>query len=268
MFRTLSAIAVHEYGVAAVVYLAFLIRQWRPLALAGRALVGSALVLHGIALGAAVTGQGGMPLGLAQGCSSLAFLLAAIFLALDLRYQLPVLGAFLVPLSLAVWVPGMLIAGDVSTLSSDVRRPLLPLHVSVALLGLAAFAVAAGIAVMYLLMERQVKGRKFGLLFSRLPPLQTLDDLNQRLVVWGFIALSVTMVTGAFFASAGRGLFWQWEPKEVATLVAWIGFGGLLNARYFAGWRGKRAALLTMAGFAVLIVSFVSSFEATVGSLR
>jgi ABC-type transport system involved in cytochrome c biogenesis permease subunit len=71
----------------------------------------------------------------------------------------------------------------------------------------------------------------------------------------------VTLVTGAFFSSSTGGLFWQWEPKEIATLVAWIIFAVLLNARFFAGWQGRRVAVLTMAGFCVLLVSFLSSYD-------
>jgi ABC-type uncharacterized transport system permease subunit len=258
--------ACHIYGLAALLYLSYLIRQWTPLPIVGRLLLGGGLLLHGAGLGLQLAGQGGPPTGMAQGLSSLSLLLMAMFLALDLRYRLPVIGAFLTPFAVAVLVPSMLLPGQSSVLPASLRQPMLPLHVSVALVGLAAFAVASGVAVMYLLMERQVKGHKFGLLFSRLPSLQFLDDLNQRLVVGGFIALSVTLVTGAFFTSAAGGLFWQWEPKEVATLVAWAVFGALLNARLFAGWRGKRVALLTMAGFCVLVVSFVSSFPGAGGA--
>jgi ABC-type transport system involved in cytochrome c biogenesis permease subunit len=89
-----------------------------------------------------------------------------------------------------------------------------------------------------------------------------LDDLNQRLVVWGFVALSTTLVTGAFFSSGGDGFFWKWEPKEIATLIAWFLFGVLICARSIAGWQGKRVAVLTMAGFGALIVSFISSYDA------
>lgn len=265
MIRALHSLACHIYGVAAIIYLAHLVRQWKPLPILGRIVLAGGLVLHGIGLGAELIGQGGMPVGIAQGCSSLALLLVGIFLFLDVRYRLPVLGAFLVPLALAVMVPGLLLSNELTTLSPSLRQPLLPVHITVALLGLAAFAVAAGVALVYLLLERQLKGKRFGLLFSRLPSLQLLDDLNKSLVVWGFVALSVTLVTGAFFVSSGQGLFWQWEPKEVATLVSWALSGLLLNGRAFAGWQGKRAALLTMAGFGVLIVSFVSSFETGTG---
>jgi ABC-type uncharacterized transport system permease subunit len=260
MSHALHSIACHGYGVAAVLYLAYLVRQWRPLAVAGRVLVGSGLALHAVALVSSLAAQQGRPLGIEQGCSILAFLLLSIYLLLDARYRRPVLGAFLVPLSLVALVPGILLSSGYRPPPS-LKAPLLPLHISVALLGLAAFAVAAGVAGMYLLLERQVKGKHFGLLFSRLPPLEFLDDLNHRLVLWGFIALSVTVVTGAFFVS-GKGIFWAWEPKEIASVVAWVGFGALLYARFLAGWRGKRVALMTMAGFCLLLVSFVTSFEA------
>jgi len=262
LIRALHSIACHEYGLAAIFYLAYLIRQWKPLPLLGRLLIGSGLLAHGLGLWLQLVGQRGTPLGMTQALSCLALLVVAFFFALDLRYRLPVIGAFLMPFSVAVLIPSLLLPGETSVLPVEVRQPLLPLHVSVALLGLASLAMAAGVAILYLLMERQVKAKRFGLLFTRLPSLQFLDELNQRLVVGGFIALSITLVTGAFFTSASKGLFWQWAPKEVATLVAWAVFAALLNARLFAGWCGKRAALLTMAGFCVLIISFVSSFDA------
>lgn len=264
MTRTLLSSACHVYGLAAVVYLAFLVRQWKPLATAGRVIVGAGLALHAVSLAMLLSEQGGAPRDLSGGLSTLAFLLLAIFFVLDLLYRMPVAGAFLLPAALAVLVPSFMV-GTGSGFSESVRRPLLPLHISVALLGIAAFAAAAGVAVMYLLMERQVKGKKFGLLFSRLPSLHFLDELNQKLVVAGFIALSITLVTGAFFVSGASGFFWAWQPKEIATVVAWLVFASLLNARVFAGWQGKRVAVLTMAGFCILLVSFVSSYNVTGG---
>ena len=266
MPRALLSIACHEYGVAAVVYLVYLIRQWRVLPIIGRVMVGTGLCLHAASLAMTLGPQGGMPLDLAQGFSSVAWLLLAIFFFLDLRYRAPVIGAFLMPVALAVLVPGLLLPGQGPAVPTSITRPLLPLHISIALLGIAAFGVASGVAVMYLLMERQMKVKKFGVLFSRLPSLQFLDQLNQRLVVWGFIALSVTLVTGAFFSSEGGGVFWRWEAKEIATLVAWVVFAALLHARFFAGWRGKRVALMTMAGFCILMISFFTSYDPTHGS--
>ena len=260
MNHALLSLACHSYLVAALVYLAHLVRQMEALAIAGRVLVGLGLALHGVALLGLFGAQGGRPVGLGQGFSTLAFLLLAIFLVLDVRYRKPVLGAFLTPLAVAVVLPGLLLGGG-QPLSPEVQRPLLPLHITIALLGMAAYAVAAGVAVMYLVMERHMKGKRFGLLFSRLPSLEFLDTLNRRLVVMGFIALSVTLITGAFFSSAAPGFVWNWESKQIATLVAWGVFAGLVGARFFAGWQGRRVALLTMTGFGLLLVSFLSSYD-------
>src|SRR5215217_6292244 len=163
MSHTLASLASHAYIAAA------LVRQWAPLAAAGRVLVGLGLGLHAVALGALFGAQGGAPVGLAQGFSLLAFLLLAIFLGLDLRYRRPVLGAFVTPLAVAVMVPVLLLHGAAVPLPPALRGPLLPVHVTIALLGLASFAVAAAVAVMYLVMERQVKAKHFGLLFARMP---------------------------------------------------------------------------------------------------
>lgn len=260
MIRSLLSFACHAYGLAAVVYLIHLVRQAGWLAVAGRVLVGGGLLAHGAALLMQVTDQGGMPVGMGQGLSLFAFLLLTILLFVDLAWRRPVIGAFVTPLAVAVMVPAIMVpAAGLPALPEVLHAPLLPVHVSIAILGLATFGMAAGVGVMYVVMERQVKGKHFGLLFSRLPPLQVMDEINRWLVILGFIALSITLATGAFFASGGPT--WTWDPKRVATLVGWHLFAALLAARIFAGWRGKRAAWVTLAGFSVLVVSFLSAYD-------
>jgi ABC-type uncharacterized transport system permease subunit len=268
MNETLVSLACHAYGFAALVYLTYLARSWTALAVVGRGLVGLGLALHGVALFSILGAQGGMPMGAAQGFSTLAFLLLVLGLVLDLRYRKPVINAFITPLAVTALVPGLLLQGAQAPLTPALRQPLLPVHITIALVGMASLAVAAGVGVMYLLMERQVKGKQFGLLFARLPSLEFLDTLNNRLVVAGFIALSITLATGAFFiAGSSQGLTWMMDAKVLATLVAWGLFAGLAGARILVGWRGRRVALLTMAGFALVLVSFLSSYDFT-GGLR
>jgi ABC-type uncharacterized transport system permease subunit len=261
MSRTFLSIACHEYVVAALLYLAYLVRQHAVLPIVGRVLVGSGLVLHGSGLVLALWPQGGRPIGLAQGFFVLAFLLLLILLILDLAYRKPVLGAFLTPVAVAAQTLGLLVHAE-EVLPEYMKQPLFPFHVAIALLGLAAFGVAAGVACMYLVLERQVKGKRFGLLFTRLPSLNFLDELNRRLVIWGFIALSITLVSGLVFSKATQGVVWEWESKRVATLVGWAVFAVLLNARSL-GWAGRRVALITMAGFCILLISFFSSYSGT-----
>jgi ABC-type uncharacterized transport system permease subunit len=259
MTRSLLSLALHAYALGTAAYLAHLVRQRPALAAVGRIAVGLGLALQGAALLTQVAQQGGMPIGISQGLSLLAFLLLAIFLAIDLLYRRPVIGAFVTPLALAVLLPSFLVPTAAGPIPEALRRPLLPVHVAIAILGVATFAVAAGVGLMYLLMERQVKLKRFGLLFARLPPLQVLDELNRGLVLLGFIALSITLATGAIFDTEAGS--WQWEPKRLATVIGWAVFAVLLSARFFGGWQGKRVAVVTMAGFAILLISFLSSYD-------
>src|SRR5687767_10225868 len=107
MMHTLYTIALHEYLTAALLLLSSLVRPWRLAPLLSRALVGSGILLHSTSLGALLVGQGGQPIGLAQACSSLSLLLVLISFGVELRYRLPVIGAFLLPFATAVMVPGL-----------------------------------------------------------------------------------------------------------------------------------------------------------------
>jgi ABC-type uncharacterized transport system permease subunit len=89
--------------------------------------------------------------------------------------------------------------------------------------------------------------------------LELLDGLNRRLVTWGFIALSLTLVTGMYVAYRSTDVR-PFQAVEITTAVAWLVFAGLLQARVLAGWRGRRVAWLTMAGFGLLVLSFVGTY--------
>ena len=114
----------------------------------------------------------------------MAWLAAGAYLVLQRLYRIPTVGAFVVPLVLVVLIPALFFTSPnlPESLPETLRRPVLTLHIVSALLGVAIFAIACVVAVMYLLQEREVKGKHFGALFSRLPSLDSLDQLNQRLV--------------------------------------------------------------------------------------
>src|SRR5262245_58428604 len=135
MNRALLSIAIHSYGTAAVLYLGYLIRQLKGLASAGRALVGTGLCFHATSLTLVLSSQAWVPIGIGQGFSILAWAVLAIYLAVDLRYRVPVVGSFLMPVALTALVPSVMINSS-GTLQS-VPAPLLPVHISVALLGIA-----------------------------------------------------------------------------------------------------------------------------------
>ena len=142
------------------------------------------------------------------------------------------------------------------TLPAQLQTAWLPAHVAPAFLGYAMFALASCVSLIYLLQERQLKAKRRGI-FRRLPSLETLDDLNYRCVAWGFALFTVGIVTGSLLAKATWGEFWSWEPVQVLSVLAWLLYAVLLQTRS-VGWRGRKAATLTIVGFALLIVSFLS----------
>ncbi|MFN0061295.1 MAG: inner membrane protein YpjD [Myxococcaceae bacterium] len=256
MSRGLLSIVVHAYVAGALAYVVHLLGPNRLVRALARLTIGAGLLLQAAAWVMAAQGAQGMALGLVAGFSGLAWGLMALCLILDLGGSRPVFGAFLAPAALAVLAPA--IWGDASPAVSTSGMSWLPAHVAVALAGMAIFTGAAAVAGMYLLMERQMKTKRFGLLFARLPSLQFLGRLNTQLVRWGFLALSLTLLTGVFFARPGGGL--RWDFKEVATFFAWGVFALLVNGHTFRGWQGRRLAWGTVAGFAVVFASFLSNY--------
>ncbi len=110
---------------------------------------------------------------------------------------------------------------------------------------------------MYLLQERQLKSKSLGTMYYRLPSLEFLDSLGHRALLVGFPLLTVGLLTGALYAQAAWGLVLTWDPALVLSLLAWLIYAGLLQARLTAGWRGRRAALLAVVGFGILLGAVV-----------
>ena len=203
----------------------------------------------------AVTSRGFTPNSFHDQLSFLAWLTVGLYLVLQRRYQLAVVGALVSPLAFLLTLSAYFVYSGVDTLPAG--DAWLPAHVAPAFLGYAIFALAFCLSLVYLLQERQLKRKRSGGMFRRLPPLESLDALNYRCVAWGFALFTISIVTGALLAKARWGAFWSWEPVQVLSVIAWLLYALLLQARSF-GWRGRRAATLTIIGFALLVVSFLS----------
>lgn len=186
----------------------------------------------------------------------LAWLIVGLYLGLQARYHVAVLGALVSPLAFLLTLSSYIVFSGAQTLPGELQNAWLPAHVAPAFLGYAIFALASCVSAAYLLQERQLKSKRRGA-FRRLPSLETLDDLNYRCVAWGFALFTVGIVTGSLLAKAMWGTFWSWEPVQILSALAWLIYAVLLQTRSL-GWRGRRAATLTILGFALLIVSFLS----------
>jgi cytochrome c-type biogenesis protein CcsB len=189
--------------------------------------------------------------------SFLAWLIVGAYLLLEVRYHLAVVGALVSPLAFLLTFSAYAVYSGAER--AEGQSVWLPAHVAPAFLGYAIFVLAFFVSLLYLLQDRQLKGKRKRSMLGRLPSLETLDELNYRFVAWGFALFTVGIVTGTLLAKQRWGEFWTWEPVQVLSTIAWLLFALLLQTRA-AGWRGRKAATLTILGFALLVVSFLLGF--------
>lgn len=188
--------------------------------------------------------------------SFIACIMVGLYLVLALRANMTVVGALVTPLAFLFSLSSH--AFDTTgQLPPQLQNLWLPAHVAPAVLGYAVFGIAFCLSLIYLLQEKQLKAKRKGDLFRRLPSLETLDDLNYRFVTWGFALFTIGLITGSLLAKQTWGELWSWEPVQVLSLITWLLYAALLHART-VGWRGRKAATFTILGFLVVVVSFLS----------
>jgi cytochrome c-type biogenesis protein CcsB len=86
-----------------------------------------------------------------------------------------------------------------------------------------------------------------------LPPASVLDRLAYRTIAFGFPIWTFAVIAGAIWAEQAWGRYWGWDPKEVWSFITWVVFAAYLHARATVGWRGRRAAVIAVVGFAALV---------------
>jgi cytochrome c-type biogenesis protein CcsB len=180
-----------------------------------------------------------------------------IYLVIERKYSNRVIGAFVAPIAFLAMAYASL-----SPNISDRIQPLIPAlksnwliaHVIACFIGYGAFAVAFGVSLMYLLKQKSPDDT--GSMMDHLPDANVLDELNHQLVMFGFLFLSVGIITGAVWANSAWGRYWGWDPKETWSLITWFVYATLLHARLMRGWRGKRTAILSIGGFAAVLFTY------------
>ena len=184
----------------------------------------------------------------------------AIYLAL-LRFQpirwlgLPVTALVVVLLMIAV----LLLDIPAGPLVPALHSYWLYIHVTAALLATGAFTIGALTSLLYLHRARaEARGTQNDGLSSRLPDAETIDRIAYGVHAFGFpVWTFAALIAGPIWARFAWGRYWGWDPKEVWAFLTWVAYAAYLHARATAGWRGRRAAILALIGFATLLFNFV-----------
>ncbi|MEM1413639.1 MAG: cytochrome c biogenesis protein CcsA [Myxococcota bacterium] len=160
-----------------------------------------------------------------------------------------ILGAFVTPVVLVFFLASGL-GRSVGHVPAGVRSALLPIHIVVNILGIAAFALAFAASIAYVVQERLLKQKRLGGIFQRLPPLHVLDTFGLRATSVGVPLLTFSIISGVLIAVRSQPGLARLGATQFFAIVAWLLFAGVLLLRVAAGWRGRRAAIGTILGFA------------------
>jgi ABC-type uncharacterized transport system permease subunit len=251
---TLTAVEIGVYALASALYLSYLLGLRTYTAGAARVVLAIGVLIHFSDIGARCVHRLNPISSTPEAMSFISFMIAVGYLASSFRYRLAAAGAFAVPAALVLLVLARVVPVETST---PEMGPLGYTHIFLSTLGVAVFAMAAVLALLYLFQDRQLKRRELARM-GRAAPLETLDRLALRCVSLGFPIFTVAIVTGAMWIAR---LGWMHglttlRPEHILAVATWVAFGILLVARVGAGWRGRRAAWLTLGGFggAMLVV--------------
>lgn len=260
--ETILTIVTFIYGLAVIFYMiSWIFKKELPGKLAtGSMIAGAAGNTAGFLLRWVEShqmGYGYVPLSnLYESLVFFALSVSLIYLFVEFRYKIRSIGAFasIVPFLVMAYASLPSVESSIQPLIPALQSNWLIAHVIACFLGYAAFAIACGISIMYLIHSASGDTEKGPV--SRFPNPETMDELTHQMITFGFLLLSIGIITGAIWADQAWGRYWGWDPKETWSLVTWLVYATLLHARLMRGWTGKRIAVLSCIGFAAVLFTY------------
>jgi ABC-type transport system involved in cytochrome c biogenesis permease subunit len=195
-----------------------------------------------------------------EGFTFIAFAMVVVYLALEWRWKDKATGVFLLVPVLFFQILSSAFITHTREVDEILRSPLFAVHVTAAFLGYVALSVAAVYGAMYALLYRELKKHRVGLIFRRLPNLETLSRLNMGAVLFGWFGLTLAILLGSLWAgeltSTGwlEGTFYT-DPKFLLTLILWVLYGLTLGGRYLFRWPNRQLAYLSIGAFLLMVSS-------------
>jgi ABC-type transport system involved in cytochrome c biogenesis permease subunit len=255
------------YVLALGAYTIHFARRAPAVGRAATALLVGAAIAHTFVIGMQTMEVGHVPFaGTTQAISTFVWLLALAYLYTEVTTEERGLGIFVLSVVVALLVLPALRGPGVEPQSPVLEHPLFWTHVAALLGAYASFGLAGVIGITYVLQFKEIKAKHLVFFFTRLPSLQVLDVMNSRLVLVGWMLLTIGLAAGAVWVSEALVLapgdprvqaMSFTDPKIFVALVTWAVYTFQLVARPVLGWRGRPAAYLSATGFAIVLLNFV-----------
>ena len=181
-----------------------------------------------------------------------------VFLLVSLRHRMRAISALLVPYAMLLLVLGAGGIRETVTLEVSLDPLWLGLHVMAAFIGYALCTLAGVLGLAYVIQDNNLKRKRLGLLFERLPSLETLDHVMATQIGAAFIMLTLSVAFGARLVHlSGGGAEWLRDPKVLSTLATWGIYAVLMHMRTNADRHGKGMAVIALVGLLFVLFSFL-----------
>lgn len=247
------------YAASAVLYAANFRERRDGLGRTATSLLVAGWAVHGILLAGRTASTGHLPLlNTPEVLSTCAWVLVVVYAYLEFSTRDKALGALVAPIVTILQSFASATFGQteipVHLLS---RSRWFEMHVILNILAYTAFSISWVSSAMYIFLLGEIQGKHLGFFYKRLPPLQTLDQANGLSASFGLVFLTVGLGASSMWVHRIRGQFWVWnEPAFAGALAVWLIYAAHLWVRMAGGWRGKRAALLSIVGFTLAVFTF------------
>ena len=259
----LFSLTTFIYMGAAALYLTHWIFRVQKVGLLATVVTVGGLVIQTVGLGlrwieSYQLGYGHAPLSnLYESLVFFSWMTVLVYLIIEWQVKQRVIGAFATPfasLSMAYASFSPNIEDKIQPLIPALKSNWLIAHVVTCFLGYASFAVACGLGIMYLFKNRFSGGS--GGIMGVIPDCKVLDELIHQTIVFGFLWLTLGIITGAIWANDAWGTYWSWDPKETWSLITWFVYATALHARFVRGWAGRRIAYISIVGFISVMFTY------------
>lgn len=196
--------------------------------------------------------------------SLLAFLLMVFFLGFYAKYRTASPGIFVFPLVFLLTLSAVLGRHPETSVRSDLAGSgWLFFHIALIFSGYAALFFSFASSILYLVQERSLKSKHLDGIIGRLPALEVIDNIGYRSLMLGFPFMTLGLIAGSVIAQARFGPAYFQDPKVIFSVLMWLIYTGLLFSRWSAGWRGRRAAMLSMVAVASATVAWAANYYST-----
>lgn len=194
-----------------------------------------------------------------EAASFLSWLIFGILIILQINYRLKLVGSFIAPFSFLIFLSSNLFDQGFGQAQEFLHDPFFPIHVFFATLGDACFIIAFFVSISYLIKEGLLKEKEVTGIFNRFPSLERLDDLNFKVITFGFIALTIGMVSGFAWLQYTKGTWFIMDPKVIFSVITWFFYVVIVHLRFISGFRGKKLALGAIIGFIIVTFTFIGT---------